>query len=133
MKIYTLLREQLVHRRLDETFHFFADPHNLEAITHTWLKFEIVNTPERLQAGSKIIYRLKWHGIPMRWKTDIQVWTPPFFLLMFRRAVLMHCGGTRIGLLRRVKTPWFRITSTMRFPSALSAHWRTPWPFAAMS
>lgn len=78
MKIYTLVREQLIHRPLNETFSFFADPHNLEAITPSWLQFEIVSTPEHLQAGSEIIYRLKWHGIPMRWKTDIQVWTPPF-------------------------------------------------------
>jgi ligand-binding SRPBCC domain-containing protein len=78
MKIYTLVREQLVHRRLPETFAFFADPQNLEAITPPWLRFEILTAPSQLKPGSEIIYRLKWHGLPIKWKTQIQVWTPPF-------------------------------------------------------
>lgn len=77
MKVYTLVREQLVRRPLKETFDFFADPNNLEAITPAWLKFSVVSTPAELQAGSRIVYRLKWHGISLRWKTDIEVWEPP--------------------------------------------------------
>lgn len=77
MKIYTLAREQLIHRPLDETFSFFADPANLEAITPPWLRFEIVSAPPKLQTGSEIVYRLKWHGFPLRWKTDIELWNPP--------------------------------------------------------
>jgi ligand-binding SRPBCC domain-containing protein len=78
MRIYTLLREQLIHRPLDETFSFFADPRNLEAITPPWLRFEILSAPAELQTGSEIVYRLKWHGLPLRWKTNIEVWSPPF-------------------------------------------------------
>lgn len=77
MKIYTLFREQLIPRPLDETFSFFAEPRNLEAITPPWLRFEIVSAPAKLKAGSEIVYRLKWHGFPLRWKTDIEVWSPP--------------------------------------------------------
>jgi ligand-binding SRPBCC domain-containing protein len=78
MKLYTLFHEQLIHRPLDETFSFFADPKNLEAITPPWLRFEIVSAPAKLQTGSEIVYRLKWHGLPMTWKTNIEVWSPPF-------------------------------------------------------
>ncbi len=78
MKIYTLRREQLIRRSPNETFEFFADPHNLEALTPPWLKFTILSAPHELEPGSKIRYRLKWHGVPLSWKTDIQVWEPPF-------------------------------------------------------
>ena len=37
-----LQRTQLVPRDLDETFAFFADPRNLEAITPPWLHFRIL-------------------------------------------------------------------------------------------
>jgi ligand-binding SRPBCC domain-containing protein len=78
MNIYRLVREQLIHRPLEETFAFFADPRNLEAITPPWLRFEIVKAPDQLKPGSEIVYRLKWHGLSLRWTSEIQVWTPPF-------------------------------------------------------
>ncbi|MBV8897434.1 MAG: SRPBCC family protein [Acidobacteriaceae bacterium] len=77
MKVYTLAREQLIHRPLHQTFSFFADARNLEAITPPWLRFEIVSAPAQLATGSEIVYRLKWHSITLQWKTGIEVWNPP--------------------------------------------------------
>ena len=34
--------------------------------------------PERICAGSRIDYRLRLHGIPLRWQSEITVWEPPF-------------------------------------------------------
>ena len=53
-------------------------PRNLEAITPPWLGFRIVSPrPIELAEGALIEYRLRLHGIPVRWRTRIEVWEPP--------------------------------------------------------
>ena len=76
---HTLRREQWVPRPLDEVFAFFSDARNLGEITPRWLGFQIL-TPEpiRIAAGTRIRYRLSWHGIPLDWTTEIRRWEPPF-------------------------------------------------------
>jgi ligand-binding SRPBCC domain-containing protein len=64
---------------LEQVFAFFADATNLEALTPKWMKFQIL-TPEPIpmHRGAKIDYRLRWHGFPMSWQTEIVRWEPPF-------------------------------------------------------
>ena len=78
MAIHVLAREQLLPRPPDEVFPFFADARNLEAITPPWLGFR-VTTPEPIEMapGTLIEYRLRLHGVPIRWRTTIAVWDPP--------------------------------------------------------
>lgn len=60
-------------------FEFFQDPENLEKITPDFLNFHITATSDsELQEGSLIDYRLKLYGIPMKWRTLIQDWQPPY-------------------------------------------------------
>jgi ligand-binding SRPBCC domain-containing protein len=75
---FTLEREQWVPSPLHEVFAFFADARNLETLTPEWLRFEIL-TPEAINmtVGTVIDYRLRWHGLPLRWKTEITHWEPP--------------------------------------------------------
>ncbi len=55
-----------------EVFPFFESAHNLRDITPRWLGFYIVEAPEgSLAAGDHLEYRLRFFGIPMRWKTGI--------------------------------------------------------------
>jgi hypothetical protein len=63
---------------LSEVFPFFSDARNLEVLTPPWLKFKIL-TPGRIEmtTGTRIDYRIGWHGLPMRWKTEIILWDPP--------------------------------------------------------
>ena len=62
---------------LDETFAFFADASNLERLTPPWLNFTILTPmPVVMQAGLELDYRLRIHGLPVRWRSRIDVWEP---------------------------------------------------------
>jgi ligand-binding SRPBCC domain-containing protein len=61
-----------------EVFPFFADALNLEAITPPWLGFSVLTpSPIPMHAGTHIEYRLRLHGVPLRWLTEIAAWEPP--------------------------------------------------------
>ncbi len=76
---FKLEREQWVPRPLEEVFAFFADAGNLEILTPAWLRFEILTPgPIAIRTGAIIDYKLRWHGLPFRWKTEITEWQPPY-------------------------------------------------------
>jgi ligand-binding SRPBCC domain-containing protein len=78
MHIYTLRREQFVPRPIEEVFEFFSDARNLRKITPHWLSFQILTPgPIDIQPGTLLDYRLKWHGFPVKWRTQIVTWNPP--------------------------------------------------------
>ncbi len=65
-------------RPLDEVFEFFADASNLEVITPPRLKFSVVTpAPIEMRPGTRIDYRLRFRGFPLRWRSEIMVWEPP--------------------------------------------------------
>jgi ligand-binding SRPBCC domain-containing protein len=77
-KTYTLVFEQHVPRELPEVFAFFSRAENLENITPEWLHFRILAvTPLPIRQGTLISYSLRLHGVPLRWKSEIQEWEPP--------------------------------------------------------
>lgn len=60
-----------------EAFEFFGDALNLEAITPPFLNFRVVTErPIVMGQGTLIAYRLRLHGIPVRWLTEIREWDP---------------------------------------------------------
>ncbi|HEX2223744.1 MAG TPA: SRPBCC family protein [Thermoanaerobaculia bacterium] len=78
MKVYELRTRIRLPRPRGEVFEFFGDAGNLQALTPPWLHFEILTpSPIEMRPGSLIEYRLKLHGIPIRWRTRITVWEPP--------------------------------------------------------
>jgi ligand-binding SRPBCC domain-containing protein len=63
----------------EKVFPFFADATNLQLITPPWLKFEVLTPrPILMLVGTRIDYRLKIRGVPIRWQSEITVWEPPF-------------------------------------------------------
>jgi len=76
---FTIEREQTIRRPAHEVFAYFSDPSNLEALTPPWLNFRVLkcSTPE-VRQGTTIDYRLRLRGIPIRWRSLISTWAPPF-------------------------------------------------------
>ena len=65
-------------KRLEEIFPFFGDAHNLESITPPWLRFEVLTKGSiEMRPGTQIDYRIRLHGIQLRWRTKIEAWEPP--------------------------------------------------------
>lgn len=78
MKTYELHRETVVPREPEEVFAFFSDAGNLEELTPPWLRFEVETPrPIEMRAGTRIDYRLKVRGLPLRWTSEITAWEPP--------------------------------------------------------
>ena len=65
---------QFVPAKRDDVFDFFSSPYNLEAITPPALQFTVTDAPRSIERGSLISYRLRLHGVRMRWKTLIARW-----------------------------------------------------------
>lgn len=74
----TLDTRQRIPCGREEVFRFFADPRNLESITPPILRFEILSSGHlEMRAGLRIEYRLRLHGWPLRWQSEITAWEPP--------------------------------------------------------
>jgi ligand-binding SRPBCC domain-containing protein len=79
MSIHTIRREQFVAKPLEEVFRFFSEAGNLQTLTPSYLDFKILTPgPIEMRPGILLDYRLKWHGLPLRWRTKILEWRPPY-------------------------------------------------------
>lgn len=77
MREFTLLKEQIIDRPIEDVFAFYGNAANLERLTPPWLRFEILTPDVPMQVGATIDYRIKMHGLPMRWTSEITAWDPP--------------------------------------------------------
>jgi ligand-binding SRPBCC domain-containing protein len=109
VRVHRLALEQHVDCPLDEVFAFFAEAQNLERITPPWLSFAVLEPgPIEMRVGAQIDYRLRLHGLPMRWTSRIEEWEPghqfvdrqvrgPYGLWHHRHTFARSAGGTLVG------------------------------------
>lgn len=75
---YRLTSEIRLPAPRDLVFELFSDAFKLEKLTPSWLKFSVVTPPPiKMHEGTRIDYRLKMHGIPLKWQSRIDCWEPP--------------------------------------------------------
>ena len=76
--MYTIEQEQIIEKKLEEIFPFFTKPENLSLLTPSWLKFTIKNkSAEDMGENAEFTYTIKYHNIPMFWKTRITKYESP--------------------------------------------------------
>lgn len=122
-------RYQWIDSPLENVFSFFSDGANLQKLTPSDMQFKVINqSTEKLQAGTLIDYKLKVHGIPMKWKTRINSFNEnesfvddqlkgPYTKWLHRHSFTSVKGGTLIcddvaykvplGLLGDITAGWF--------------------------
>lgn len=62
----------------EKVFEFFSDAYQLQTLTPPWLHFVVLTpAPIDCREGTLIDYRLRIHGVPIRWQSRLSVWEPP--------------------------------------------------------
>jgi ligand-binding SRPBCC domain-containing protein len=75
---YVLERSQRVEVPIERAFDFCGDFANLEPLTPPWLHFEVATPGEvKFRPGTLLDYRLRLHGVLLRWQARIETWEPP--------------------------------------------------------
>ena len=75
---FTLESSHWLPRPPEAVFPFYADAFRLEELTPPLLRFRVLTPPPiEMKAGVEIDYRLKLHGVPMKWRSRITAWEPP--------------------------------------------------------
>jgi ligand-binding SRPBCC domain-containing protein len=76
--VSTLESSQWIAHPPEDVFPFFASANNLDLLTPKWLEFEIRNPGVEMRSGALINYKLRLHGIPLCWQSEIVEWEPPY-------------------------------------------------------
>lgn len=78
MKTFRYASELHLSRPIQEVFAFFSNAANLETLTPPWLHFHVLTPqPIVMAVGTRIQYRLRLRGLPVRWESQITAWDPP--------------------------------------------------------
>ncbi len=75
---FRLVARQFLPQPRDCIFNFFSDAFQLQTLTPAWLHFSVLTpAPVQMREGLLLDYRIKLHGLPLRWQSRISVWEPP--------------------------------------------------------
>lgn len=75
--VTTLRCDTIVPAGVDAAFAFFGNAANLERLTPPWVNFRIRSAmPIHMREGTLIDYHISIYGVPLPWRTRIDVWEP---------------------------------------------------------
>lgn len=57
---------------------FHADPRALERLSPPGKKVRVLERPDDMHAGARVVLRVSQLGVPIRWVSRIEAWEPPF-------------------------------------------------------
>lgn len=79
MRYHRLQRSQTLPASLERVFPFFESPSNLAMITPPSLGFRVIKPgPVAMREGRVIDYRIRLGVLPVRWRSLISTYDPPF-------------------------------------------------------
>lgn len=91
MKTFKLRQSHVIPRPLEEVFDFASNAHNLEKIIPPDQGFRVQTpAPIEMKVGAIIEHRFRMHGLPMRWRSEITAWDPPFYFVDEQRKGPFH-------------------------------------------
>jgi ligand-binding SRPBCC domain-containing protein len=67
-----------VGRPRPDVFAFFADPANLARLTPPSLRVRLLARTPAMTAGAVVEYRVRWLGVPLRWRAFVREYDPPY-------------------------------------------------------
>jgi ligand-binding SRPBCC domain-containing protein len=117
VSVHVLARERWVPAPIERTFEFFSDAFKLELVTPPSMEFRMLTPgPIEVREGTLLDYRLRIHGIPVRWRTLIETWEPPsrfvdrqlkgpYKLWLHSHTFVPRDGGTVVGDVVRYSLP----------------------------
>lgn len=79
--MYILQCELTTPASIQDTFAVFENPYNLAKITPPALSFRILTKDLKMREGAEIDYAFRSFGLPMKWKTEITAYEPPFYFI----------------------------------------------------
>jgi ligand-binding SRPBCC domain-containing protein len=78
MADYVLETRVWIARPRADVFAFFAEPANLACMMPPGIDVTLLATPSaRMEAGAVLDYRVRWLGVPFRWRAFVREYDPP--------------------------------------------------------
>ena len=108
MADYVLESRVWIARSRPDVFAFFADPANLSRTMPRELQVTVLTRgPLTMEAGTVLDYRVRWLGVPLRWRAFVREYDPPYRFVdvqvrgpwarwEHRHLFLEEDGGTRM-------------------------------------
>lgn len=120
--------EQWVPQQPHDIFPFFCDENNLEKLTPKSLGFKVLGkSTKEIEQGTLIDYKLSLRGVPMKWKTLIDEWSPndrfvdmqlkgPYERWHHTHTFVPFAGGTLLQDRVSFKVPFGWLGNLVSFP-----------------
>ena len=106
-------------RSRPEVFAFLADPANLARVMPPSFRVRLLTADVRMEAGAVLDFRIRWLGVPLRWRIFVREWDPPY------RFVDVQVNGPyarwehRHRLIEQGEGTWIEDRVTYRLPGGL--------------